>query len=137
MRGGNWMFTLIKLACMILIACLAVLYKVQVPVIVCDYQLELKLISYNHSTGRLQNGRCCDSRKNNDIHAPCSLQDTCDVRFEFLVQNFMRTVSNRYFGIYDNSDIITFANCSTLINSYVQHPLTFTIPTNKWNEGVS
>jgi hypothetical protein len=43
---------------------------------------------------------------------------------------------NKVFGTYENTDAITFPNCSTLMSS-VRNPLTFIVPTNQWNAGVS
>ena len=39
-------------------------------------------------------------------------------------------------GTYENSDMIAFDNCSTLMNG-VRNPLTFFIPSSQWNSGVS
>ena len=55
----------------------------QVSVAMCDYQLELSLISYNNSARSLENGRCCDS----NTLTMCSVQDTCDIQFTFSVEN--------------------------------------------------
>ena len=112
----------------------------QVPVIICDYQLEVNLLSYNNSARRLQDGRCCDLRNPNDPQAPCLPQDSCDVRFTFSVQNFNTLMTfnsqTKVLGTYDSSDVIRFAGCSTLTND-VSNPLVFQIPTNEWNAGVS
>ena len=41
-------------------------------------------------------------------------------------------------GPYENTDVITFPNCSTLVNSNNErNPLTFIVPTNQWSAGVS
>ena len=39
-------------------------------------------------------------------------------------------------GAYENTDMLMFADCSTLTGG-VQNPLTFVVPTNQWNAGVS
>ena len=99
----------------------------------------MNLISYN-SAGRLEDGSCCDL-ESGDI---CIPQDTCDVRFTFEVRNLhTQTPFNsqtKVFGPYENTDMISFPNCSTLVstsNTAVRNPLTFTIPLSQWNAGVS
>jgi hypothetical protein len=108
----------------------------QVPATVCDYQLEVNLISYNNSARRLEDGSCCDL-ENGGI---CFPQDTCDARFTFSIQNFATQMTfhsqTKVFGTYEGTDAITFPNCSTLMNG-VRNPLTFIIPTNQWSAGVS
>ena len=110
----------------------------QVPVIVCDYQLEVNLISYNNSARRLADGSCCDL-ENGGI---CFPQDTCDVRFTFSVQNFNTFMTfndqTNVLGPYDDSDMLTFSNCSVLsAKNNVQNPLRFIIPTSQWKAEVS
>ena len=67
-------------------------------------------------------------------------QDTCDVRFTFSVQNFFTGTTflrqTKVLGTYDNTDAVTFPNCSTLMNNE-RNPLTFIVPTNQWSAGVS
>ena len=110
-------------------------YSPQVPVIVCDYQVEVNLISYNNPQRRLQDGSCCDLESGGN----CLPQDTCDVRLTFSVQNFATLMTfhdqTKVLGTYENSDMISFANCSTLTNNE-RNPLKFTIATNQWNMGV-
>jgi hypothetical protein len=109
----------------------------QVPATVCDYQLEVNLISYNNSARRLADGSCCDLERSDGV---CLSQDSCDARFTFSVQNFATQMTfdsqTKVFGTYENTDTITFLNCSTLMSS-VTNPLTFIIPTNQWSAGVS
>ena len=110
--------------------------SMQVPVVICDYQLEVNLNSYNNSERRLEVGTCCDLENNGF----CFPQDTCDVRFTFQVTNLhtltMFYSQTKVFGPYENTDMITFPNCSILISN-VGNPLTFIIPSNRWNAGVS
>ena len=108
-------------------------------VIVCDYQLEINIISYNNSAGRLETSQqCCDAGVSDD-DGSCSLEDSCDTYFTFSVQNFnsMITLSaqTKSFGTYDNRNVITFATCSTLMNG-IRNPLTFVIPFHFWSDGV-
>lgn len=109
----------------------------QIPATVCDYQLEVNLISYNNSARRLADGSCCDLEGGGGV---CLSQDTCDVRLTFSVQNFhtlmMFHSQTKVFGTYDNTDAIAFPNCGTLMSS-VRNPLTFIVPTNQWSAGVS
>ena len=104
--------------------------------ILCDYQLEVNLISYDNPQRRLEDGSCCDLESG----GMCFPQDTCDVRFTFSVQNFHTLMTfntqTKVFGPYDNTDALTFSNCSTLMNN-VRNPLAFIVPTNQWNAGVS
>ena len=112
----------------------------QVPPIICDYQLEVNLISYNNSARRLEDGSCCDLESG----SMCFQQDTCDVRFTFEVRNLhTQTPFNsqtKVFGPYENTDMISFPDCSTLMstsNTAVRNPLIFIIPSNQWNAMVS
>ena len=103
----------------------------------CDYQVEVNLISYNNSARRLENGQFCDIKTSN-AQAECSLQDTCDVQFTFTIEN-LNTVTtfsdqNKVVGRY--GDVIRFDNCSTFLNG-VRNPLTFIIPASQWKSGVS
>ena len=106
------------------------------PVIVCDYQLEVNLISYNNPERKLQDGQCCDLRGAD----PCLPQDSCDVRFTFSVQNFNTLVTfhlqTKVLGTYENTDMIIFTNCSALMGNE-RNPLKFIIPSNQWTDGVS
>ena len=108
----------------------------QVPATVCDYQLEVNLISYNNSARRLADGSCCDLEGG----GVCLPQDTCDVQFTFSVQNFHTLTTFRgqtkVLGTYDNTDVIIFPNCGTLTNN-VRNPLTSIVPTDQWSAGVS
>jgi hypothetical protein len=112
-------------------------FNFQVPATVCDYQLEVNLISYNNSARRLANGSCCDL---DNPGGACLQQHTCDVRFTFSVQNFFTLTTfhsqTKVFGTYENTDDILFPNCGTLMSS-VRNPLTFIVPTNQWSAGVS
>ena len=109
----------------------------QVPPIICDYQLEVNLISYNNSAGRLEDGSCCDLENHMGICVP---QDTCDITFTFEVRNFHTQIpfpsQTKVFGPYDNTDMINFPNCSTLMSS-VRNPLTFVVPSTRWTGNVS
>ena len=111
-------------------------YKLQVPVVVCEYQVEVNLISYDNPQRRLADGSCCDLESG----GVCFPQDTCDVRFTFSVQNIHTLTTfnsqTKVFGTYENTDMLTFPNCSTLMNN-VRNPLTFIVPTNQWNATVS
>ena len=113
-------------------------FNMQVSVALCDYQLELNLISYNNSARSLENGRCCDT--NTRTMQRCSVQDTCDVQFTFSVENINTVTTfsdqNKVVGTYENSDVIQFNNCSVFTNG-VRNPLTFIIPSNQWRSGVS
>ena len=106
------------------------------PPIICDYQLEVNLISYNNSAKMLADGSCCDLEQN----GICFPQDTCDIRFTFEVRNFHTQMpfnsQTKVFGPYENTDVIIFPNCSTLMNN-VRNPLMFLIPSNQWNANVS
>ena len=108
----------------------------QVPITVCDYQVEVNLVSYNNPQGRLQDGSCCDL----DSGSVCLPQDTCDVRLTFSVQNFGTSTTfnlqTKVLGTYENRDMITFASCSILTNNE-RNPIKFAIPTNQWRMGVS
>ena len=109
----------------------------QVPATVCDYQLEVNLISYNNSARRLGDGSCCDLEGGGGA---CLPQDTCDVRLTFSVQDFRTLMTfnsqTKVLGPYENTDAITFLNCSTFMNNE-RNPLTFIVPTNQWSAGVS
>ena len=106
-------------------------------VAVCDYQIEVNLISYNNSAGRLENGQCCDVKTS---RMPCSLQETCDVQFTFSVENInTRTVfgdQDKVVGTYNDQVRLNIDNCSPFLNG-VRNPLTFVIPSNQWRSGVS
>ena len=95
----------------------------------------MNLISYDNPERRLSGGTCCDLESG----GVCFPQDTCDVRLTFSVQNFNTLTTfhsqTKVLGTYENTDMITFANCSTLMNA-VRNPLTFMVPTNQWNAGV-
>jgi hypothetical protein len=110
---------------------------VQASVAMCDYQVEVNLISYNNSARRLQNGQCCDI-KTTTAEGTCSLQDTCDVQFTFSVENIITVTmfgdQDKIVGRY--SDAVRFDNCSTFLNG-VRNPLTFIIPSKQWRSGVS
>ena len=110
-------------------------FNMQLSVAVCDYQLEVNLISYNNSARMLQDGQCCES----NALAMCSEQDSCDVRFTFSAENINTVTTfsdqNKVVGTYENSDVIRFDNCSTFKNG-VRNPLTFIIPSNQWKSGV-
>ena len=99
----------------------------------------MNLISYSNSARRLEVGSCCDLESDNT----CFPQDTCDVRFTFEVRNLhtqtLFSSQTKVFGPYENTDMISFPNCSTLMstNNTVRNPLTFTIPSSQWNAGVS
>ena len=113
----------------------------QVSAAVCDYQVEVNLISYNNSERRLQNGQCCDIKTNNTQQTvSCLEQDTCDVGFKFSVENLDTGTkfSNQsvVIGTYQDSNLITFDRCCTLING-VRNPLVFVIPSTSWSNGVS
>ena len=104
---------------------------------VCDYQLEINLISYNNSARRLENGQCCDVKTTN-AQGMCSLEDTCDVQFTFSVENIDTATTfsdqNKVVGQYN--DVVSFDSCSAFLNG-VRNPLTFIIPTRQWKTGVS
>lgn len=113
-------------------------------VAVCDYQIEVNLISYNNSARRLDNGlgQCCDVKTNNTMQpaASCLGQDTCDVRFKFSAENF--TTRMKYsdqsvvIGPYQDSDVVTFDRCCTLMDGS-RNPLVFLVPSTDWRNGVS
>jgi hypothetical protein len=108
---------------------------------VCDYQIEVNLISYNNSARRLQNGQCCDTKTNSTMQAaaPCLGQDTCDVRFKFSAENYTTKMKIRnqsvIIGPYQDSDVITFDRCCTLMDG-TRNPLIFIIPSSNWRNGV-
>ena len=109
----------------------------QVSAVMCDYQVEVNLISYNNSARRLENGQCCDIKSSN-AQTECSLYDTCDVQFTFSIENINTVMTfsdqNKVVGRYN--DTIRFDSCSTFLNG-VRNPLTFVIPSNQWKSGVS
>ena len=110
----------------------------QIPVIICDYQLEVYLISYNNSQRKLADGTCCDLRSLSSPEGPCFPQDTCDARLSFSIQNATTLLNSqtKVLGPYDDTDVILFPNCSNLTNGE-RNPLRFRIPSNEWNSGVS
>ena len=113
-------------------------------VAVCDYQIEVNLISYNNSARRLDNGQgqCCDVKTNNTMQpaASCLGQDTCDVQFKFSAENFTTRMKfsgqSVVIGPYQDSDVITFDRCCTLMDSS-RNPLVFLVPSTDWRNGVS
>ena len=109
----------------------------------CDYEVEVSLISYNNSAMRLQNDQCCDIKTSSTQQAAASClgqTDTCDVRFRFSVENSDTGTEFRnqsvVLGLYQDSNVITFDRCCTLMNG-VRNPLVFVIPPTNWSKGVS
>lgn len=111
---------------------------------VSDYQIEVNLISYNNSARRLDNGhgQCCDVKTNDTMQpaASCSGPDTCDVRFKFSAENFTTGMKfseqSVVIGPYQDSDVIVFDRCCTLMDGS-RNPLVFVIPSTNWRNGVS
>ena len=103
-----------------------------------NYQLEIDLRSYSNPSRRVMdqstggNGACCDTAATD---GSCIPQDTCDVIFDIEARNFRRQNSELapevQLGTFENSDSITFINCSLIMGG--RNPLLITFPASSYS----
>lgn len=115
---------------------MAILFKVMLSV-TADWQLEVRLLSYNNPRGFTENMECCDAAISPGV---CLPQETCDTEIVVRIVNFDRLLrqlgSTLLVGIYEDSDQITFPACGTLAGDQ-PNPLVITFPRSEFSVGVS
>ena len=103
-----------------------------------NYQLEIDLRSYSNPSRRVMdpntggNGACCDTTDPRD--GSCIPQDTCDIILNIRAMNFRRNLelgSAVQLGTFENSDSITFMNCSLIMGG--RNPLLITFPASSYS----
>ena len=100
-----------------------------------DWQLEVRLLSYNNPRGLTADMLCCDTQVVN-----CASSDICDTEIAVRIQNFDRLNAPLgtllLVGVYHDTNFITFPSCGVLEGGN-SNPLVITFPTTDFGIGVS